>query len=202
MKKTSNKAQSMLRPVRLGALLCAALILSVSSAAYAQEPAKGRLVTTAEGQPLELAKRRKTKATPKTSTETKTTETQDGEAADGEGEGADAEESATTSEQGTTSGDDAAQGQMGGGLRRGNRMEFDARLIRGETAGSGAVFLFQRAPRPLPSMVPLRTSYLHETVDQRLGERYSKNLTAAKAKALKDGVRKNSRDDQNKGSKK
>ena len=62
-----------------------------------------------------------------------------------------------------------AEGSPGlGSLRRSNRMEFDARLIRGETAGSGAVFLFQRAPRALPSMVPLRTSYLQRSIDEVL----------------------------------
>ena len=65
-----------------------------------------------------------------------------------------------------------ASAEGGGTLRRGNRMEFDARLIRGETAGSGAVFLFQRAPRALPSMVPLRKSYLDGTVDEVLGEQW------------------------------
>ena len=33
-------------------------------------------------------------------------------------------------------------------LQRSNRMELDARLVRGEAARSGAVYLFQRAPRP------------------------------------------------------
>ena len=61
-----------------------------------------------------------------------------------------------------------------GSLRRSNRMEFDARLVRGETAGSGAVFLFQRAPRALPSMVPLRKSYLHRSVDQVLTPTWQK----------------------------
>lgn len=65
-------------------------------------------------------------------------------------------------------------------LRRGNRMEFDARLIRGEGAGSGAVFLFQRAQRPLPSMINKRTSFLRETVDTLLGERWAEQFDAAK----------------------
>lgn len=69
-------------------------------------------------------------------------------------------------EEGAASGGEGAAGV--GSLRRSNRMEFDARLIRGETAGSGAVFLFQRAPRALPSMVPLRQSYLQQSVDNVL----------------------------------
>jgi len=55
------------------------------------------------------------------------------------------------------------------GLQRSNRMEFDGRLIKGQTAGAGAVFLFERAPRPLPSMVARRTSYLDDTVASVLG---------------------------------
>lgn len=73
-------------------------------------------------------------------------------------------------------------------LQRGNRMEFDARLIRGERA-SGAVFLFQRATRPLPSMVKRRTSYLDDTVATTLGEdsaeAFRKNQSEAIAKRLK-----------------
>lgn len=77
---------------------------------------------------------------------------------------------------------DAGEGggeEQGGSLQRSNRMEFDARLIRGETAGSGAVFLFQRAPRALPSMVPLRKSYLQGTVDEVLGEGWAEQENEA-----------------------
>jgi hypothetical protein len=76
-----------------------------------------------------------------------------------------------------------------GSLQRSNRMEFDARLIRGETAGSGAVFIFQRAPRKLPSMVPRRTSYLRDSVDETLGDRGSVSFDASKAKAIKEAAR-------------
>lgn len=165
----------------------------------AQQPAaKGRLVVGEDGKPVTFAKRRKGKKEPKQEevkeAEVKEGEDEGAEASDGAEEGKEAAAAATTEE--------GAQSQMSGGLRRGNRMEFDARLIRGETAGSGAVFLFQRAPRPLPSMVPLRTSYLHETVDQRLGQRYAKSLTEAKAKALKDKVREQSDQTKNKSDKK
>lgn len=161
-----------------------------------QTPAKGRLVLGEDGKAVTLAKKRRGKKEPKQEEpkqeEVKEEEGDDAESAEGS---EDTKEAAATTEEG-------AQSQMSGGLRRGNRMEFDARLIRGETAGSGAVFLFQRAPRPLPSMVPLRTSYLHETIDQRLGQRYSKNLTEAKAKALKDKVREQSDETKNKSNKK
>lgn len=71
-------------------------------------------------------------------------------------------------------------------LQRGNRMEFDARLIRGETAGSGAVFLFQRAPRALPSMVKTRTSYLSETVQDVLGDQGTQEFEETKTKVTKE----------------
>ena len=66
-----------------------------------------------------------------------------------------------------------------GSLRRSNRMEFDARLVRGETAGSGAVFLFQRAPRVLPSMVARRTSTLQDSVDAVLTPRWEEERAAS-----------------------
>lgn len=71
-------------------------------------------------------------------------------------------------------------------LQRGNRMEFDARLIRGETAGAGAVFLFQRAPRPLPSMVKTRTSYLSETVQDVLGDTGTEQFEKSKVQVMKE----------------
>lgn len=54
-------------------------------------------------------------------------------------------------------------------LQRSNRMELDARVVRGETARSGAVYLFQRAPRRLPPLVGLHQSYLDEIVVPVLG---------------------------------
>lgn len=66
-------------------------------------------------------------------------------------------------------------------LRRGNRMEFDARLIRGESAGSGAVFLFQRAQRPLPSMIDKRSSFLRDTVDTLLGDSWAEKFDEAQS---------------------
>lgn len=54
-------------------------------------------------------------------------------------------------------------------LKRSNRMELDARLVRGEAARSGAVYLFQRAPRRLPPLVDLHQSWLDEIVVPVLG---------------------------------
>jgi len=58
-----------------------------------------------------------------------------------------------------------------GSLQRSSRMEFDERLIRGQGAASGAVYLFDRAPRELPGLVPLRRSYREEIVEPILGDR-------------------------------
>lgn len=57
----------------------------------------------------------------------------------------------------------------GNTLRRSNRMEFDARVIKGQTATSGAVYLFNRAPRQLPALLKLEQSYLRLIVDPVLG---------------------------------
>lgn len=89
----------------------------------------------------------------------------------------------------------AAQDQSGGAegnssgskLQRSDRMEFDARLIRGERA-SGAVFLFQRTPRQLPSMVERRRTYLRESVRTLLGEEWAERFSTKRAEALADGV--------------
>jgi hypothetical protein len=100
---------------------------------------------------------------------------QEGEQAEGEqGEGESAEgEEAQQDEQ-----DPEAQGPS---LRRGNRMEFDARLIRGESAGSGAVFLFERGQRPLPSMIDKRKSFLRDTVGSVLGSQWAAKFKEAQS---------------------
>jgi hypothetical protein len=58
-------------------------------------------------------------------------------------------------------------GAAGGGnpmLQRGQRLEFDGRLVQGQTARSGAVYLFERARSELRSMVRERQSYREEIV--------------------------------------
>ncbi|PIE15103.1 MAG: hypothetical protein CSA66_08230 [Proteobacteria bacterium] len=69
-------------------------------------------------------------------------------------------------------------------LQRSNRMELDARLVRGETPRSGAVYLFQRAPRRLPPLVTLRQSYLDDIVVPVLGP-HTGAATEAQAKPAK-----------------
>ena len=61
----------------------------------------------------------------------------------------------------------AAEGTMA----RSNRMEFDERLIKGQTAQSGAVYLFKRVPRQLPGLVGLRRSYRARIVRPVLHDR-------------------------------
>ena len=100
----------------------------------------------------------------------------DGEDAESEGEGAEGEEAG------------AADATSGSSFQRGQRMEFDARLIRGERA-SGAVFLFQRATRPLPSMVKRRTSYLDETVAKSLGENSAEEFRKNQSEAIEKRIR-------------
>lgn len=57
-----------------------------------------------------------------------------------------------------------------GGMRRSNRMEFDERLVKGQAAKSGAVYLFKRVPRHLPGLVPMRRSYRDRIVQPVLGK--------------------------------
>jgi hypothetical protein len=57
-----------------------------------------------------------------------------------------------------------------GALRRGGRVEFDGRLVQGQTAKSGAIYLFARKRSELKSMVEERTNYRKEilrTVDTK-----------------------------------
>lgn len=56
-------------------------------------------------------------------------------------------------------------------VMRSNRMEFDERLVKGQSASSGAVYLFKRVPRHLPGLVPMRRSYRARIVEPVLGER-------------------------------
>ncbi|MEM6959069.1 MAG: hypothetical protein AAF645_25535, partial [Myxococcota bacterium] len=58
-----------------------------------------------------------------------------------------------------------------GSLQRSNRMEFDARLVRGETAGAGAVVLFSRGSRPLPPLTGERRGFSRRTVRDVIGSR-------------------------------
>jgi hypothetical protein len=49
-----------------------------------------------------------------------------------------------------------------GNLQRGGRVEFDGRLVQGQTAKSGAIYLFARQRTDLRSMVRERESYRKE----------------------------------------
>ena len=64
---------------------------------------------------------------------------------------------------------DAAAPASGGSLRRSGRMEFDSRLVRGETAGTGAVVLFNRGQRQLPELTDRRSGFLAPTVREIYG---------------------------------
>jgi hypothetical protein len=50
-----------------------------------------------------------------------------------------------------------------------HRMEFDARLVYGETAGSGAVILFDRGLRELPPLTEQRKRFLSATIEPVYG---------------------------------
>ena len=80
-------------------------------------------------------------------------------------------EDESTGEEGAGEEADTAVTEDGGSWRRSNRMEFDERLVKGQTASSGAVYLFKRVPRNLPGLVPLRRSYRSSIVEPVLGDR-------------------------------
>jgi hypothetical protein len=108
--------------------------------------------------------------------------------ADGESEAADdsaeAADTAAAADEVAEGGEDAAtEGQPEGAslasqikgdqgsVRRSGRMEFDERLVKGQAAKSGAVYLFKRVPRRLPGLVPMRRSYRKRIVEPVLGQR-------------------------------
>lgn len=51
-----------------------------------------------------------------------------------------------------------------------DRLAFEERVVRGQVA-AGSVYLFQRKPRQLPGLVPVRRSYRAEIVEPLLAER-------------------------------
>jgi hypothetical protein len=51
-----------------------------------------------------------------------------------------------------------------GALQRGGRVEFDGRLVQGQTAKSGAIYLFARQRTDLRSMVRERDTYRREVL--------------------------------------
>jgi len=57
-----------------------------------------------------------------------------------------------------------ATDEEGKTLQRGERVEFDARLIQGQSAKAGAVYLFARVATNLKSMVKERTSFRDKVV--------------------------------------
>ena len=50
-------------------------------------------------------------------------------------------------------------------LKRGERVEFDGRIIEGQTAAQGAIYLFERLPSELRSMVLERRSFRAEVLE-------------------------------------
>lgn len=131
-------------------------------------------------------------------TETAADETSEGEAAEGETGQEKSEEDGSDekSEGSEKSINEQLNQDESGGLRRPGRMEFDERLIKGQAAKSGAVYLFKRIPRHLPGLVPMRRSYRSRIVEPILGAvplkpaRYSfevseQDLAALQAQAAK-----------------
>lgn len=83
-----------------------------------------------------------------------------------------AQKGATPTGAGTTAPEDGAAGGQAKAkaeeerdLKRGERVEFDGRLIEGQTAASGAIYLFERLPSELRSMVRERQSYRREVLE-------------------------------------
>lgn len=72
---------------------------------------------------------------------------------------------AAAPEDGGAGGQAKARSEEERDLKRGERVEFDGRLIEGQTAASGAIYLFERLPSELRSMVRERQSYRREVLE-------------------------------------
>jgi hypothetical protein len=108
-------------------------------------------------------RKKKKKSAPPEEAPAETAPAADGENGAANGEAAPAEgESKSLSERLE---DDGSEGA----LRTSRRLEFDERLVKGQAAKSGAVYLFKRIPRRLPGLVPLRRSYRRRIVEPVLG---------------------------------
>lgn len=57
-----------------------------------------------------------------------------------------------------------------------SKLSFDERVVRGQVA-AGSVYLFQRKPRALPGLVPVRRSYRAEIVAPVLGSRAARSAS-------------------------
>lgn len=155
-------------------LLCLALLLGallVPGETFAQKKARSGAVR--KGKKAKKAK----KAKPAPSTDTDTDSDSDSNEEGDELDEADEDVPMMASGAKGDSGD-------GGMLQRSGRMEFDERLIKGQAAQSGAVYLFKRVPRQLPGLVPLRRSYRKRIVEPVLGLRPLKPVVYS---ALEDG---------------
>lgn len=169
----------------LGRAAAAALVglalLAPAGPARAEKPGTpGDVVSdpgaTDDGAPDALAQRRRRRrpepAAPADDAEATETEAEDGEVrgrVDDSGPNLDL--SAGSGGAGETAGEggDREVQPGSGSLRRSNVMEFDARLVRGERAGSGAVVLFDRGQRPLPPLTRRRKRFLDPTLAVVLG---------------------------------
>jgi len=93
---------------------------------------------------------------------------------------------------------DRGDEESGEQLQRSDSMEFDARLIRGERS-SGAVFLFKRTPRKLPSMVERRRTYLEGSVRRTLGNDWAESFESLRERSRADESGEGSSEERAKG---
>ena len=63
---------------------------------------------------------------------------------------------------GDESADPAATDPQARGFRRSSRLEFDERLIMGQSLRSGAIYLFERKDSEIQSMLKVRKDYRDE----------------------------------------
>lgn len=159
------------QPLRWAVSFGLCLLLTSPEPLAAQED--GADASAAEGRSGKARKRRGRKGRKRGSRGRTTQPAPETEAEDGATEDAEGEAAVPTGDQ------KLSATPQGGSLRRSNKMEFDARLVRGETAGTGAVVLFDRGQRELPPLTAERTGFLQATVAEVYDERPAQALGRA-----------------------
>lgn len=141
--------------IALGLGACLLLENAVALAHVGLPGPRSETITSGEPESMLLAKRRRRKRRRSAKRRRK----RDTKAVQGP---AGQDEEAFPEREDNSSGQAAPPAAAGSALRRGARVEFDGRLVQGQTAKSGAIYLFARRRSELRSMVKERKKYRQE----------------------------------------
>jgi hypothetical protein len=139
--------------IKWSLLLVILLVLEAEAPAWRADPAPRPTLRPASGQQLLAARRRYRRARPKPRPK---------KAAPPKDEPVQPDPSPAPAPSPSGGGGAAKGAPAPENLQRGGRVEFDGRLVQGQTAKSGAIYLFARQRTDLRSMVRERVEYRKE----------------------------------------